>query len=77
VTLARFLLWLLASATGVIIGFGIAFAVAAVATIVVPHCGIPCDDSGPEFVVAASAYGTWLFTAGLISVLAWRSIANR
>jgi predicted lysophospholipase L1 biosynthesis ABC-type transport system permease subunit len=74
VTASRFVVRLLASAAGVLIGYGMAFAAASVVAAFLPHCGIPCDDTGPEFVAAAAAYGTWLLTASAVSVLAWRSI---
>ena len=77
VTARRILLWLAFSAAGVVIGFGLAFVAASAVSLVLPHCGLECDDTLPEFVAAAAAYGTWALSAVTTSVLAWREISDR
>jgi hypothetical protein len=77
VTANRLLLWLAFTAGGVLIGFGLAFVAASAVSVVLPHCGIECDDSVPELVAAVATYGTWALAALTTSVLAWREISNR
>jgi hypothetical protein len=55
-----FLLWVLASAAGVAAGFGLwvrrRLALARIAA-------FPCDDTAPDFLAAAAAYGTCFLVA--------------
>lgn len=70
------LAWLAWTAAGILIGFGVAFLALSAVAILVPQCGIRCDDTLPEMVAVATAYGTWLATAAITSLLAWRHLAD-
>ena len=75
-TIKRVAAWLAWSAAGILIGFGVAFLALNAVAMVLPHCGTRCDTSLPELAAAATAYGAWLGTAVVTSVLAWRHLAG-
>jgi len=60
----------------VLIGFGVAFMALSVVAMLIPHCGIRCDDTLPELAAAGTAYGAWLATAVATSILAWRHLSG-
>lgn len=76
VSLRRLFAWAAWTAAGIIIGFAVAVAALTGVALVLPHCGVQCDDTLPELIAAAAAYGVWMATAVLTSVLAWRHLAG-
>ena len=71
----RLLLWLAWTGAGLLMGFGMAFAALTLLAVVMPHCGVACDDTLPELVAAIAAYGAWALTAATTSLLAWRHLS--